>query len=120
MAKTRTRITTGGGRVTAGQAQALIDYLLPPDDAPELPDTPEMPPDMPESAQDALGGAGDGKDADLPIGVNDAPPAPTPAPPLRDVALEFGVCQAAGCGRVAVRAGRCQFCGHWQRTGQEV
>ena len=146
--RTRTRITTGGGRVTAGQAQALIDYLpddapalplLPPVDAlapelawlapdwdgvyapaPELPDTPEMPPDMPESAQDALGGAGDGKDADLPIGVNDAPPAPTPAPPLRDVALEFGVCQAAGCGRVAVRAGRCQFCGHWQRTGQEV
>ena len=50
--RTRTRITTGGGGVTAGQAQALIDYLLPPDDAPALPlplppddapaDTPEL------------------------------------------------------------------------------
>ena len=51
------------------------------DDAPELPDTPEFPQDAPESAQDALWGAGAAKDGDLPIGVNDAPPADTPAPP---------------------------------------
>ena len=170
MAKTRTRITTGGGRVTAGQAQALIDYLpddapalplpLPPDDAPlppddaladtpelawlapdwdgvyapapeladtpddapeladtpddapELADTPEFPPDAPDGAQDALGCAGVGKDAEMPIGGNDAPPAP-PLPRQRDLP-EFGVCLTRGCGRRSVRAGRCQYCGDWE------
>ena len=133
----KTRITTGGGSVTAGQAALLVDYLLPPaqpdyaladtpelawlapdwdgvyaQPAPEFPDTPEMPPDMPEGAPDALGGAGVGKGGDLPIGVNDAPPAP-PQPRQRDLP-EFGVCLTRGCGRRSVRAGRCQYCGDWE------
>ena len=52
-------------------------YAPAPDDAPP----PELPPDAPDGAQDALGCAGVGKDAEMPIGVNDATPGAAPATP---------------------------------------